>query len=86
MGFFSNLFGGKETLSAADMARDIKQGLSIYEMVEPPGTIEYKMRIRIMNISLQRGNKSALKSELKEAIANPEFKETIENNLYEYLI
>ena len=86
MVFFSNLFGGKETLSAADMARDIKEGLNIYEMAEPPGTAEYKMHIRINNISLQGGNKSALKSELKEAIANPEFKKTIGINLYEYLV
>ena len=65
--------------------RDIKQFLSLYDTGSWPGSTKYKMSIRIMKTNFRGENKSALKSELKEAIAKHEFKEGIENDLFKYL-
>jgi len=54
--------------------RDIKQFLSLYDTGSWPGSTKYKMSIRIMKTNFRGENKSALKSELKEAIAKPEIK------------
>jgi len=66
--------------------RDIKQFLSAYETLPRAGSIQQKLSLRIIFMNRQGGNKSALKSELKEAIAKPEFKVGDKNGFFKGFI